>query len=252
MRQATFLLADDASTYLAEHIISAINTSRASAERPFVLGLPTGLSPEGIYARLVAAFKQGRVLFRYVVTFNMDEYLGIGPLHPQSYHYFMYDRLFNHIDIPRHSINILNGLAQNLKAECLRYEQKIKLYGGIDLFLGGLGTNGHIAFNEAGLARDSVTRKVSLAESTIAANKRFFENDETIVPRYALTIGISTILDNSRQIAVIALGRTKQDALYKTMYGPPNDPQWPSLYLQGHSNVLIVCNNAAAGLEASI
>lgn len=252
MKQATFSSPDDASRYLSEHIITAINTARPSADRPYVLGLPTGLSPEGVYACLVAAFKAGRVLFQHVVTFNMDEYVGLAPLHPQSYHYFMFDRLFNHIDIPRKNINILDGQAQNIEQECARYEQKIKLVGGIDLFLGGLGPNGHLAFNEAGLSRKSLTRKVSLAQSTIVANKRFFNDDDSLVPRYALSVGISTVLDNSREIAVIVLGRAKKTALQKTLYGPANDPQCPSLYLQGHSNVLIVCDNAAAGLEARL
>ena len=126
----------------------------------------------------------------------MDEYLGLAPENPQSYHYFMFDKLFNHIDIPRENINILNGLAKDVEKECADYEGKIKKYERINLFLGGLGPEGHLAFNEAGSTRDSKTRKVALVESTIKANCRFFDNDESKVPKHALSVGISTILEN--------------------------------------------------------
>ena len=169
MRQAIFSNPNDAAEYLANYIIAKIN----STPRTFVLGLPTGSSPEGIYAKLIEANKQGRVSFKNVVTFNMDEYLGLAPSDLQSYHYFMYDKFFNHIDIPRENIHILNGLAANIDEECANYEKKIKQYGRIDLFLGGLGPEGHLAFNEAGSSRNSKTRKVELVESTIKANCRF-------------------------------------------------------------------------------
>ncbi|KGQ87493.1 glucosamine-6-phosphate isomerase [Candida albicans P87] len=248
MRQAIFSNPNDAAEYLANYIIAKIN----STPRTFVLGLPTGSSPEGIYAKLIEANKQGRVSFKNVVTFNMDEYLGLAPSDLQSYHYFMYDKFFNHIDIPRENIHILNGLAANIDEECANYEKKIKQYGRIDLFLGGLGPEGHLAFNETGSSRNSKTRKVELVESTIKANCRFFGNDESKVPKYALSVGISTILDNSDEIAIIVLGKNKQFALDKTVNGKPNDPKYPSSYLQDHANVLIVCDNAAAGLKSKL
>ncbi|KAI3404538.1 NAG1 [Candida oxycetoniae] len=252
MRQATFSSADDASQYLADYIIRKINSFRPTASKPFVLGLPTGSSPEGIYSRLVEAFRQGKVTFRHVVTFNMDEYIGLAPSNEQSYHYFMYDKLFNHIDIPKENINILNGLTNDVEQECKNYEAKIKKYGRIHLFLGGLGPEGHLAFNEAGSTRDCITREVTLVESTIKANCRFFNNDLSKVPKTALSVGISTILDNSDEIALIVLGENKRFALEKTIHGKKSNPDFPSSYLQEHPNVLIVCDNAAAGLKSKL
>lgn len=252
MRQAIFSSPDDASAYLANYIVAKINDFNPSKSRPFVLGLPTGSSPEGIYARLVRAYKAGHVSFANVVTFNMDEYLGLQPSHPQLYHYFMYDKLFNHVDIPKENINILNGLAANTAAECANYEAKIKKYGRIHLFLGGLGPEGHLAFNEAGSTRNSKTRVVDLVPSTMQANSRFFDNDPAKVPKQALSVGISTILDNSDEVAIIVLGANKKFALEKTLYGKPNDAQFPSSYLRDHRNVVVVCDHAAAGLNAKL
>ncbi|CAI5757499.1 unnamed protein product [Candida verbasci] len=252
MRQATFSNPNDASDYLANYIIQKINSFEPTSSKPFVLGLPTGSSPEGIYGKLIEANKLGLVSFKNVVTFNMDEYLGLKPSDPQSYHYFMYDKFFNHVDIPRKNINILNGLTNDIEKECAEYENKIKKYGKINLFLGGLGPEGHLAFNEAGSTRDSKTRKVDLVESTIKANSRFFENDENKVPKHALSVGISTILDNSQEIAIIVLGGNKHFALDKTINGQANDPNYPSSYLQDHDNVLIVCDNAAAGIKSKL
>ena len=182
----------------------------------------------------------------------MDEYLGLPPTNDQSYHYFMYNKLFNHIDIPRENIHILNGLAKDIKKECVDYEKAIKSYGRIHLFLGGLGPEGHLAFNEAGSTRDSKTREVFLVESTIKANSRFFDNDLNKVPKSALSVGISTILDNSDEIVLIVLGENKKFALDKTINGTKNDARFPSSYLQDHSSVLVVCDNAAAGLKSKL
>ncbi|OBA20773.1 glucosamine-6-phosphate isomerase [Metschnikowia bicuspidata var. bicuspidata NRRL YB-4993] len=252
MRQAIFSSLQDASGFLARYIVDLINDFSPSADRPFVLGLPTGSSPEGIYSRLVEYYRSGRVSFKHVVTFNMDEYLGLYPTHPQLYLYFMYDKLFNHVDIQRENINILDGLAADPDQECLRYEEKIRLYGRIHFFLGGLGPEGHLAFNEAGSTRDSVTRRVDLVELTIAANARFFQNDPTKVPKQALSVGISTILDNTDEIAIIVLGAGKRYALEKTIHGRQNDPRFPSLFLSGHANVLLVCDQAAYGLTPKL
>lgn len=252
MKQATFSLPDDASEYLANYIINKITDFGPTPSKPFVLGLPTGSSPEGVYARLIKAYKNGKISFKNVVTFNMDEYLGLTPQNPQSYHYFMYDKFFNHIDIPKQNINILNGLTKDIKKECAEYEAKIKLYGKIHLFMGGLGPEGHLAFNEAGSTRTSKTREVKLVESTIKANSRFFDNDLSKVPKSALSVGISTILDNSEEIAIIVLGSAKKYALEKTLYGKKNDSRFPSSYLQDHPNVLIVCDNAAVGLQSKL
>ena len=146
------------SQWAAEHVIKRINEFKPTASHPFVLGLPTGSSPEGMYAALVKACKEGRVSFKNVVTFNMDEYVGLPENHPESYHSFMARNLFDHVDCPKENIHILNGNAEDLEAECASYEQKIKEAGGIDLFLGGIGPDGHIAFNEPFSSLTSRTR----------------------------------------------------------------------------------------------
>ena len=140
------------------------------------------------------------------MTFNMDEYLGFAPSDLQSYHYFMYDKFFNHIDIPRENIHILNGLAANIDEECANYEKKIKQYGRIDLFLGGLGPEGHLAFNEAGSSRNSKQERSSWSKVPSGKLQVFRERREQ-GPKYALSVGISTILDNSDEIAIIVLGK---------------------------------------------
>lgn len=252
MKQNIFSSADDASAYVADLIVSRINSFNPTPQKPFVLGLPTGSSPEGIYARLIQAYKAGKVSFANVVTFNMDEYEGLLPSHPQLYHYFMYDKLFNHVDIPRQNIHILNGLAPDIDRECHDYEQAIHRFGRIHLFLGGLGPEGHLAFNEAGSTRHSLTRRVSLVQSTIKANCRFFGGDEAQVPKHALLVGISTILDNSDEIVLIVTGAAKAFALDKTLHGRSGDPRYPLSYLQEHPNVVVVCDHAAAGLTSKL
>lgn len=252
LKQAIFTTPEDASDYLANYIINKINDFKPSPHKPFILGLPTGSSPEGVYARLIEAYKAKRISFKNVITFNMDEYLGLPPSNKQSYHYFMYDKFFNHVDIPKSNIHILNGLAKDIDAECANYENQIKSFGRIHLFMGGLGPEGHIAFNEKGSKRNTITRNVKLVDSTIKANSRFFDNDHSKVPKNALSVGISTILDNSNEIVLIVLGENKQFALNKTIWGTKNDENYPSTYLQDHPKVLVVCDHAAAGLKAKL
>lgn len=251
MHQNIFSSPDAAADFVACLIVRRINDFQPSAARPFVLGLPTGSSPEGVYAKLVQAYKDGKVSFAHVVTFNMDEYVGLRPEHPQLYHYFMYDKLFNHIDIPRANIHILDGLSADPETECANYEAQIRRFGRINLFLGGLGPEGHLAFNEAGLTRNSKTRRVSLAASTVKANSRFF-GSEAAVPKLALSVGISTILDNLDEIVLLVFGKAKAWALEKTLYGQASDPQVPSSYLREHKNVTVVCDHAAAGLSLKL
>lgn len=231
--------ADVASQELAHYIVDKINEFKPSATKPFVLGLPTGSSPEKVYKYLVELNKLKKVSFEHVVTFNMDEYRGLPPSDPQSYHYFMYYHLFNHIDIKPENINILDGLLLDVETECSNYELKIKSYGGIHLFLGGLGPEGHIAFNETGSSRDSKTREVALVPSTIQANSRFWDGDESKVPKSALSVGISTVLDNSEEIIIIVFGLLKQFALQQTLSGPIGS-KYPCSFLQEHPNVKIV------------
>ena len=184
------------SQWAAEHVIERINAFKPTAEKPFVLGLPTGSSPEGMYACLVKANKEGRVSFKNVLTFNMDEYVNLPEEHPESYHSFMARNLFDHIDCPKENIHILNGNAKDLAAECAHYEEMIREAGGIDLFIGGIGPDGHIAFNEPYSSLTSRTRVKTLTTDTIIANSRFFDNDVNKVPKLALTVGVGTVMDD--------------------------------------------------------
>ena len=182
------------SQWAAEYVIAKINAAQPTAEKPFVLGLPTGSSPIGMYKALVKANKEGRVSFKHVLTFNMDEYVGLPESHPESYHSFMATNLFNHIDCPKENIHILNGNAEDLAAECAHYEEMIKEVGGIDLFIGGIGPDGHIAFNEPGSSLTSRTRQKTLTTDTRVANSRFFGGDPESVPATALTVGVGTVM----------------------------------------------------------
>lgn len=167
------------SKWAAFYVASRIKAARPTAKKPFVLGCPTGSSPLGMYKELIDLNKQGAVSFENVVTFNMDEYVGLPKEHPQSYYSFMWNNFFRHIDIKAENTNLLNGNAADLDAECARYEEKIRSYGGVDLFMGGIGPDGHIAFNEPGSSLSSRTRQKTLTTDTIIANSRFFDNDVT-------------------------------------------------------------------------
>jgi glucosamine-6-phosphate deaminase len=231
------------SQWAAEHVIKRINEFQPTASHPFVLGLPTGSSPEGMYAALVKAYKEGRVSFKNVVTFNMDEYVGLPESHPESYHSFMARNLFDHIDCPKENIHILNGNAEDLDAECASYEQKIKDAGGVDLFLGGIGPDGHIAFNEPFSSLTSRTRVKSLTTDTIIANSRFFDNDVNKVPRHALTVGVGTVMD-AREVMILVNGHHKARALQAAVEGPVTQA-WTISALQQHPHAIIVCDEAA-------
>ena len=233
---------DSMCRWAAEHIIKAINSHKE--ERPFVLGLPTGSSPLGVYKKLIDANKAGRVTFKNVVTFNMDEYVGLPHEHDQSYWYFMHDNFFDHIDIPAENINILNGMAEDPEAECAAYEEKIAAMGGIDLFMGGSGVDGHIAFNEPGTPLDSVTHVTDLKEQTISDNARFFGGDKSKVPTKAITQGLASIM-RARKIVLIATGANKADAVYGMIKGEVTT-DCPASILQRHDDVTVVLDEAAA------
>jgi glucosamine-6-phosphate deaminase len=175
---------------------------------------PTFLFPSGCLFRVVQVqmHKAGELSFQHVITFNMDEYVDLPREHEQSYHSFMWTHLFKHIDIQPSNVHILNGNAGDLKAECAAYEAAIKAVGGIELFLGGIGTDGHIAFNEPGSSIQSRTRVKTLAYETIVANARFFGGDISRVPKMALTVGVGTIMD-AREVLIIVTGQNKAAAL---------------------------------------
>ena len=190
------------SQWAANYVVEKINAANPTAEKPFVLGLPTGSSPIGMYQALVKANKEGRVSFKHVLTFNMDEYVNLPESHPESYHSFMANNLFNHIDCPKENIHILNGNAEDLEAECAHYEQMIQEAGGIDLFIGGIGPDGHIAFNEPGSSLTSRTRMKTLTTDTRVANSRFFGGKPENVPAHALTVGVGTVM-SAKEVLIL-------------------------------------------------
>jgi glucosamine-6-phosphate deaminase len=232
-----------ASAWGANYIAGRINKFAPSRERPFVLGLPTGSSPIGIYNELAALNKKGKVSFKNVVTFNMDEYVGIPQDHPESYHSFMWKHLFSRVDIPKENVNILNGNAPDLKAECAGYEARIKERGGIELFLGGIGPDGHLAFNEPGSSLTSRTRMMTLTYDTIIANSRFFDGDVNKVPKTALSVGVGTVMD-AREVLIIVNGHNKARALRHAIEEGVNH-MWTVSALQMHPEGIIVCDDQA-------
>ena len=231
------------SEWAANYVAQRINQFQPSSERPFVLGLPTGSSPLGMYKALIELNREGKVSFRNVVTFNMDEYVGLPESHPESYHSFMFNNFFNHIDIPKENIHILNGNASDLEAECGNYEKQIASYGGIDLFVGGIGPDGHIAFNEPGSSLTSRTRVKTLTTDTIVANSRFFDNDVDKVPKTALTVGVGTVMD-AKEVLILCNGHNKARALHHAVEGGVTQ-MWTISALQMHRHGIIVCDEAA-------
>ena len=234
---------DSLSRWAANYVARRINEAQPKESKPFVLGLPTGSSPLGMYKELVRLYQNGVVSFRNVVTFNMDEYVGLPEEHPESYHSFMWNNFFSHIDIRKDNVNILNGNANDLQAECARYEEKIRYYGGIDLFLGGIGPDGHIAFNEPGSSLSSRTRKKNLTTDTIIANSRFFNGDVNLVPKTALTVGVGTIME-AKEVLIMVNGHNKARALQHAVEEPINH-MWTISALQMHQRGIIVCDEAA-------
>lgn len=231
------------SKWAANHIIERIRAFAPTEERPFVLGLPTGGTPLGTYAELIRRHKAGDVTFRHVITFNMDEYIGLPKEHEQSYYSFMWTNFFSHIDILPENAHILNGNAEDIEAECERYEAKIKEVGGIDLFMGGIGPDGHIAFNEPGSSLTSRTRVKSLTTDTIIANSRFFDNDLNKVPKTAVTVGVGTVMD-AREVMILANGHNKARAIREAVEGPLSQ-RWTITCLQLHPHGIIVCDEEA-------
>ena len=229
--------------WTADYLIKKIKGFNPTKEKPFVLGLPSGSSPIPTYNELIRRNNIGDISFKHVITFNMDEYIGIPEDHPQSYHFFMHEKLFRHIDIPAENINILNSNASDLERECMEYEKKILKYGGIDIFLGGIGMDGHIAFNEPGSSLTSRTRIKSLCYDTIQVNSRFFENDAHQVPTKALTIGVGTIMD-AKEVLILVSGYKKARALREVMEGSVSH-MWPASMLQMHQKCILVCDEPA-------
>ncbi|EPT33171.1 glucosamine-6-phosphate deaminase [Phocaeicola abscessus] len=231
------------SQWAANYVAGRINAAGPTAEKPFVLGCPTGSSPLGTYKALIALHKAGKVSFKHVITFNMDEYVGLPEDHPESYHSFMWKNFFAHIDIHKEHIHILNGNANDLEAECADYEKAIEACGGIDLFMGGIGPDGHIAFNEPGSSLSSRTRIKTLTKDTVIANARFFENDVDKVPKTALTVGVGTVL-SAKEVLIVCNGHNKARALQHAVEEGITQ-MWTISALQLHPHAIIVCDEAA-------
>jgi glucosamine-6-phosphate deaminase len=229
--------------WAATYIIGKIKKANPTKDKPFVLGLPTGSSPLPVYQEFIKRYKKGEVSFKNVITFNMDEYVGLPEDHTESYHYFMYNNLFNHIDIPKENINILNGNAKDLEKECTDYEKKILKAGGIDLFLGGIGPDGHIAFNEPGSSLASRTRIKTLSYDTIVANSRFFSGDIRKVPTQALTVGVGTVMD-AKEVLIVITGYNKARAVREVVEGGISH-MWTVSMLQMHQKAVLVCDEPA-------
>ena len=229
---------DEMCEWVSLYIMNRINDNPDK----YILGLPTGSTPIGVYKNLINYYQNNNISFKNVITFNMDEYVNLSKNHEQSYHYFMYQNLFNHIDIDKKNINLLDGNAIDLEKECIDYEEKIIKSGGIDLFLGGIGSDGHIAFNEPGSSLKSRTRIKTLCNQTIEDNSRFFNNISE-VPTTALTVGVGTVMD-AKEIVIMISGYKKAYALYKCIEEGINH-MWTISALQLHPRVTIVCDDDA-------
>lgn len=228
------------SEWAANYIAKRIREFNPAPGNPFVLGLPTGGTPLGTYKELIRLHREGQLSFANVITFNMDEYIGIPEDHPQSYHTFMWSNFFSHIDIKKENVHLLNGNASDPAAECEAYEAKIKSLGGIRLFMGGIGADGHIAFNEPGSSLSSRTRVKTLTQDTIIANARFFDNRIDLVPKTALTVGVGTIMD-SKEVLILVNGHQKARALRQGVEEGVNH-MWTISALQLHPKGIVVCD----------
>jgi len=231
------------SEWAAKYIKKRINDFKTGPNRYFTLGLPTGSTPLGTYRKLIEFVNAGELSFKYVITFNMDEYVGLPRDHPESYHSFMWNNFFKHIDINPKNAHILDGNAADLIRECADYETKIKEAGGIELFVGGIGPDGHIAFNEPGSSLVSRTRVKSLARDTIVANARFFNNDLAQVPATALTVGVGTVMD-AGEVMILISGTAKAYALHQAIEEGVNHMCTVSAF-QNHPRFLCVCDEDA-------
>ncbi|XP_044748428.1 glucosamine-6-phosphate isomerase [Coccinella septempunctata] len=240
------IILDDAAAvgeWAAKYVMKRINDFKPGPNKYFVLGLPTGGTPLGMYKKLIEFVKDGKVSFEYVKTFNMDEYVELERNHPESYHYYMWNNFFKHIDIKPENAHILDGNAEDLSVECENYEKKITEAGGIELFIGGIGPDGHIAFNEPGSSLVSRTRVKTLAQDTLEANARFFNNDMSKVPKQALTVGVGTVMD-AKEVLILVTGTAKSFALYKAIEEGVNH-MWTVSAFQQHRNTIMVCDEDA-------
>lgn len=230
--------------YEISKAVSSIIIEQVNNKPNSVLGFATGASPVETYKRIIESYENGGVSLKDITTFNLDEYCGLSRDNVNSYYYFMKDNLFGKTDVDFDKVNFLSGLSDDVEAECAEYREKISNAGGIDIQLLGVGTNGHIGFNEPSDEFTDGPFKVKLTESTIAANCKYFENDD--MPRYALTMGIGDIM-KAKKILLIATGESKADAVLKMVKGEVT-AQCPASILQNHPDCTIYVDKASAKL----
>lgn len=223
---------NELSLYVAQQFAQTIKS-----KPDCVLGFATGSTPIGAYKKLREMYDKGEIDFSKVTSFNLDEYYPIPPTDKNSYHYFMKENLFSHINLPEANINIPDGITTNPDDECKKYDERIERAGGIDLQLLGIGVNGHIGFNEPSASLESMTHKTSLTEQTVKSNARFFNSPEE-VPRFALTMGIGSIM-KAKRIILAASGENKMKAVEMLESGKINT-MWPATVLNAHPNVTLV------------
>ncbi|URJ32571.1 glucosamine-6-phosphate deaminase [Blochmannia endosymbiont of Camponotus sp.] len=231
---------DHVAQWVAHYVVCRINSFHPTIDNPFVLGLPAGRTPIKTYKNIIALHRSNQVSFKYVVIFTLDEYLGLSCTDSKSYYTFIHTNFIDHVDIPKENVYVLNGNTNNIKDECKRYEEKIRLYGGIHLLIGGVGSDGHLAFNEPGSSLTSRTRLKNLSKETRVSNAKFFNNNIDSVPKFALTIGIATLME-SREIIIIATGVDKAVAVQAAIEGNVNH-MWTISCLQLHPKSVLVCD----------
>ena len=239
MKKMVFDTYDQLGAYAAQFVAQQVKKNPHT-----VLGLPTGGTPLSMYSHIAALYREGKVDFSDVVTFNLDEYLGLGPEHEQSYYYFMNQNLYSKVNLKKENIHIPSGVAPDMEQECRDYDEKIKAAGGIDLMVLGIGPNGHIGFNEPDGELQAATHLVDLTQETIQANARFF-SDISQVPVKAITMGVGTIL-NAKRILMLISGENKQK-IARELFEGNITTQNPSSLLRVHPDVTVLLDKAAAG-----
>lgn len=235
-----FETVDEVSRYTAQRLLEKIKAAPSA-----VLGLATGSTMEPVYAQLLQYMQQVAVDTSQLTTFNLDEYIGLSAEHPQSYNFYMYQHLFNHLNLPAHNVHLPNGLASNIDTACQAYSDAIKSKGGLDLQLLGIGSNGHIGFNEPHTCFNSRTHVVELSEQTRIDNGRFFDHQNE-TPTHAITMGIQDILD-AKEIILVATGRNKTNIMAQ-LFESAVDESLPASALKQHHNLTIVLDREAAAL----
>jgi glucosamine-6-phosphate deaminase len=231
------------SKWTAYYIARKIKDFNPTSVKPFVLGLPAGISPVGTYQQLISLYQEEKVSFENVVAFGMNEYVGLPEDHPQSHHTVLWNNFFSHIDIRSENVKLLNGNASDFEQECESFEESIKKAGGIHLFLGSIGPDGHVGFNEPGSSLSSRTRIKTITYGARSFNARWFGNDINKVPKTGLTMGVATLMDAEEVVMVIS-GFSKARALQKIVEEEVNH-MWTVSMIQLHRHGMIVCDDDA-------